>query len=61
MLAKKRAAPELGLQSPIPSIHEFVELELARLERIDIAEDAAPEKIARLDGIFRHCLAEARA
>ncbi|MEJ1250621.1 nucleotidyltransferase domain-containing protein [Denitratimonas tolerans] len=59
LLVKKRAAPEMGLESPIASIHDFIESELERLEAIKIPKDAAPDKVSRLNDIFRRCLAQA--
>jgi len=61
LLAKKRAAPEMGLEAPISSIHDFIQSELERLNGIDIPEAAAPDKITRLNDMFRRCLAEAWA
>lgn len=59
LLEKKRAAPEMGLALPVPSINAFIEAELARLEII------APERVQRgdvlpqLNGLFHRALAQA--
>lgn len=61
LLAKKRAAPEMGLQPQIASIHDFIEAELERLSSMDIAHDTASDMLPRLNDIFRHSLEEAWA
>lgn len=59
LLAKKRAAPEMGLEKPVASIDAFIETELQRLEII------APERFDRsgvmpqLNELFHSTLSEA--
>lgn len=59
LLTRKRAAPEMGLESAIPSIHAFIEAELQRLEAIPLPNEPAPDKLSLLDSIFHRCLADA--
>lgn len=61
LLAKKRAAPEMGLEPQIASIHAFIESELERLEGISLPKETAPDKISRLNDIFHRCLTQAWA
>ncbi len=61
LLAKKRAAPEMGLEPQIASIHAFIESELERLEGVSLAKETAPDKISRLNDIFHRCIAQAWA
>jgi len=59
LLVRKRTALEMDLAPAVPSIHEFIELELDRLEAIN---PPAPERagaLATLDDLFQLCIAEA--
>lgn len=59
LLACKRAAPEMGLEPQVASIHAFVESELARLETV-IPVPAQRHGIApQLNELFRCGLDEA--
>ncbi|MRW89054.1 nucleotidyltransferase domain-containing protein [Duganella sp. FT80W] len=61
LLAKKRAAPEMGLDRPVASIDAFIDAELLRLET------SAPDRIQRgnvlpeLNQLFHHALIQAWA
>lgn len=59
LLRKKRAAPEMGLEPPVESIHRYIETELERVELIAIPKAKAPAKLPLLNRVFRECLAEA--
>lgn len=61
LLARKRAAPELGLSAPVRRIHDFIEAELTRLDAL--APQATPrgDLLPPLDGVFHACLQEAWA
>ena len=57
LLARKRAAPEMGLEPPVASIHAFIEHELARLENIQV--QASPTNgMASLNEVFRAVVRE---
>lgn len=57
LLAKKRAAPEMGLAAQIPSIHAFIEAELQRLEGVSIGPSPQRAEIDELlNQLFRRCL-----
>lgn len=57
LLARKRAAPEMGLAPQVASIHAFIEAELLRLDGIDL-EPAQPgsEATEHLNELFVRCL-----
>jgi uncharacterized protein len=59
LLKKKRAAPEMGLASPVGSIHRFIEEELQRIEAIVIPKAQAGDEVPQLNSMFRRCLVEA--
>jgi len=53
LLAKKRAAPEMGLAPQVPGIHRFIERELERLELTKPAGASPAAGMDRLNGVFR--------
>lgn len=59
LLERKRAAPEMGLEAPVRSIHAFVESELERLESIVPPAYAKPDVASQLNELFRHTLVHA--
>ena len=59
LLERKRAAPEMGLEPPVASIHAFVEKELERLEGITPVPAQRSELAPRLNALFRDCLGAA--
>lgn len=61
LLARKQAAPEMGLASPVASINAFVESELERLEEVNQAARERGEVLGRLNEVFHRCLDEAWA
>lgn len=52
LVEKKRASPEMGLATPVPEIHEFIEQELGRLEHVHVQPTPAVV-MERLNGILR--------
>ena len=58
LLAKKRDAPEMGLADPVPSINEFIEIELARLEALNPKNSGRSEPISVLNDLFKATLRE---
>lgn len=56
LVARKRAAPELGLAPPVPSIDAFIDAELARLESTHVAHVKRGEVLPKLDQLFRTVL-----
>lgn len=57
LLARKRAAPEMGLAPPVASIDAFIERELDRLEGLQI--DATPTgAMAQLNDVLRAVIQE---
>ena len=58
LLARKRLAPELGLEPQVPSIHAFIERELARLEIINPSKQERDEVLPKLNQVFRAVLRE---
>lgn len=61
LLAKKRAAPEMGLDRPVPSIDAFIEAELARLEIVNPERVQRTDVLSQLNGVFHRALAQAWA
>jgi predicted nucleotidyltransferase len=59
LLAKKRAAPEMGLDRPVPGIDAFIEAELARLEIVSPERVQRTEVLPQLNGVFHRTLAQA--
>lgn len=59
LLEKKRAAPEMGLEPPVTSIHSFIEGELERLEKSVPSKSYGSSAVESLGDIFRRCVAEA--
>jgi len=58
LLARKRAAQELGLADPVKSIDGFIEAELARLEGFSPGPAERGDVLGRLDDVFHRCLDE---
>lgn len=58
LLAKKRAAPEMGLEKPVASIDAFIETELERLETIAPERAERSEVMQQLNGLFHRTLSE---
>lgn len=58
LLAKKRAAPEMGLDKPFASIDAFIESELARLETITPDQVQKSEVLPQLNDLFHRILAQ---
>lgn len=61
LLEKKRMAPELGLERPVPSIDAFIEAELARLETVAPLRPLRETALSSLNGLFHGSLAQAWA
>lgn len=59
LLARKRAAPEMGLDKPVASIAAFIESELARLELLTPERAERTEVLPQLNGLFHRALAQA--
>jgi predicted nucleotidyltransferase len=59
LLERKRAALELGLAPPVPSIDSFIESELKRLESCIPAASARDDVLPQLNEVFRLCLRSA--
>lgn len=59
LLERKRGAPELGLEPPVPSIDAFIESELERLEGFMAPTEVRGEVLTQLDGVFRDAIREA--
>jgi predicted nucleotidyltransferase len=59
LLERKRAAPEMGKEAPVASIHAFVESELERLEAIVLPPSQRRELLPQLNDIFRRSLHQA--
>jgi predicted nucleotidyltransferase len=61
LLAKKRAAPEMGLDRPVASIDAFIEAELLRLEASATDRVQRGNVLPELNQLFHHALAQAWA
>ena len=61
LLARKRAAPELGLAPPVASINAFIEHELERLEGVAPPSRERGNVLQLLNDTFRQSLREAWA
>lgn len=59
LLARKRAAPEMGLEPPVASLNAFIETELARLEGLTPPRAAREESLQSLDEIFHMSMRQA--
>lgn len=59
LLARKRLAPELGLDLPVPRINAFIERELLRLESVVPAVHQRGVVLSSLNAIFHAALNEA--
>jgi predicted nucleotidyltransferase len=59
LLERKRAAPEMGLESPVRSIHAFVESELERLESMAPSTSQRGDVFPALNEVFRDTLTQA--
>ncbi|MES2949593.1 MAG: nucleotidyltransferase domain-containing protein [Pseudomonadota bacterium] len=59
LLARKRLAPELGLDLPVPSINAFIERELNRLEGFAPPIHQRTEVLSNLNTVFQAVLDEA--
>ena len=58
LLERKRAAPEMGLGDPVPSINAFVADQLARLETMRPEVTRQPGAIPVLNALFHAVLDE---
>lgn len=61
LLDRKRAAPELGRDRQVPSVHALIEAELARLETLQPEPSNRAGNLALLDQVFHSCLREVAA
>lgn len=60
LLARKRAAPEMGLEPPVPTIHAFIEEELTRLESTYPSKTSGRDEVMpALNALFRQSLHDA--
>jgi len=59
LLERKRASPEMGLEPPVRSINEFIEIELERLESFKPPTVQRGEVMAKLNEVFHLSLREA--
>lgn len=59
LLERKRAAPEMGLERPVASIHAFIQEELGRLESINFRRSTDGDVLSKLNGVFRRGLHDA--
>lgn len=58
LLAKKSAAPEMGLDKPVASIDAFIERELARLENVVPEQFKRTDALPQLNELFHRTLAQ---
>lgn len=61
LLKKKRAAPEMGLESPVQSINAFIESELERLESLTPSSFQRGDVQSMLNEVFRLSIQQAWA
>ncbi|MES2070615.1 MAG: nucleotidyltransferase domain-containing protein [Pseudomonadota bacterium] len=61
LLERKRAAPEMGLESPVQSINAFIESELERLESLMPSPFQRGDVLSRLNDVFHHGIRQAWA
>jgi len=61
LLERKRAAPEMGLEAPVASIHRFIERELERLEATVPAMSQKRNNFSPLNELFRRIVNDAWA
>lgn len=59
LLERKRASPEMGLETPVASIHAFIERELERLETTIPALSPKRDVSPVLNELFRRIVSEA--
>jgi predicted nucleotidyltransferase len=59
LLERKRAAPEMGLEAPVASIHRFIERELERLESTVPAMSQKFDNFSILNQLFRKIVNDA--
>jgi predicted nucleotidyltransferase len=59
LLEKKRAAPELGLADPVPSLNAFIEAELERLDQPVVPHFERGRHTEHLNALFHEVLSEA--
>lgn len=57
LLERKRAAPEMGLEPPVRSIHAFIEQELSRLENVQ-GQASSLSAMSILNEVFRAVVRE---
>lgn len=58
LLVKKRAGPEMGLSEPIQCIHDFIEEELTRLEKMNPQRTFREAVLPQLNALFHSVLHE---
>ncbi|MBL8521745.1 MAG: nucleotidyltransferase domain-containing protein [Betaproteobacteria bacterium] len=58
LLERKRAAPEMGLEPPVASVHAFIEQELERIESVQPQSSPEPDA-SSLNVVFRAALSGA--
>jgi predicted nucleotidyltransferase len=59
LLERKRAAPEMGLDLPVPAIHAFIERELALLEDVTPTSFQRRDLLPSLNDVFHRSLQQA--
>lgn len=59
LLERKRAAPEMGLEAPVASIHAFIEAELERLDGVTSSPPDRREALPELNRVFRSSIQQA--
>jgi predicted nucleotidyltransferase len=61
LLQRKRSAPEMGVEPPVPSINAFIEQELERLESFAPPRAHRDDVLPRLDTVLHDAIREAWA